>query len=374
MNQRKPKVLIGPLFADPAESVSAVNRAFISGLSGQFTFLVGKTRRDHGNTRQSRLNIWNLWYLLKQGSRWLIALIWYRPEIAHYAVNSGWAMEKSLFFLALARWNGAKTLGHLHSGDFLNRWAALPGWRRRMAMWQLLKLDGLIVLSEWWREQLVQGLGIPRSMLWVVNNPLNQAFEQQALALPVERANRHLLSVGTMGRDKGVHELVEACGIVQRAGTAFHLNLVGPERDPGVRSRVEQQLSRDACTERVSLAEGVFGDAKLELFRQTSIFVLPSYYENFPLVVLEAAAAGQAIVTTPVGAVPEFFQDGVSALFVEPGNACQLADAIMYLLNTPDERCRLATEARHVFECKLGRSGIMTALDRVYSAVIERTT
>ena len=74
--------------------------------------------------------------------------------------------------------------------------------------------------------------------------------------------------------------------------------------------------------------------------------LLPSYIENFPLVVLEAAAAGQAIITTPVGAVPEFFEDGVSALFVDPGNPQQIANAIMRLLRNPGERRRLDHEAR----------------------------
>ena len=218
---------------------------------------------------------------------------------------------------------------------------------------------------------MVERVGLPPTMLWVVNNPIDQVFEEQALAFPLDRAGPRILSLGTMGLDKGVHELVEACGILHRAGVEFYLDLVGPERNPGVRSKVKQGLRREACEELVSLKEGVFGEDKLDLFREASIFVLPSYYENFPLVVLEASAAGQAIITTPVGAVPEFLQDGISALFVAPGNPRQLADAIMRLMNNPVERNCLAAAARQVFKSKLGRAEIMASLAKVYSQVIQ---
>ena len=134
MNQRKPRVLIGPMLADLAESVSAVNRSFVSGLSDRFEFSVSRTDRAHGATRQSRLAGWNLWYFLKHASKWVANLLNYRPDIAHYAISSGWAMEKSLLFLTLARWSGAGTLGHLHSGGFLDHWSGLPAWRRRLAL------------------------------------------------------------------------------------------------------------------------------------------------------------------------------------------------------------------------------------------------
>jgi glycosyltransferase involved in cell wall biosynthesis len=97
--------------------------------------------------------------------------------------------------------------------------------------------------------------------------------------------------------------------------------------------------------------------------------VLPSYYENFPLVLLEAAAAGLAIITTPVGATPEFFEDGVSALFVSPGDTKGLAEAIVSMIEDPERRMQLANEARKTFRARLGREKIMAALEEVYDQV-----
>ena len=363
-------ILIGPMCEDPAESVSAVNHAFVDGLQDRFTFVYSACNRRYGGTRQSQLNLWNLYYLLKHLLIWFSMLLQYRPQIAHYAISSGAAMEKGFLMLGLARICGARTVGHLHSGGFINHWNQLSRMRRHFAFKQLAKLDGFIVLSETWRELIEEHIGIAREKLFVVNNPIASSFEDATMAMPLERPGNRLLSLGTMGRDKGVLELVAACAVVARVTQDFRLDIVGPEREPGIRDQVSRQVMNLGLTAMVRLHGSVHGPAKLDLFREASIFVLPSAFENFPLVVLEAAAAGQAIITTRVGAVPEFFEDGVSAVFVDIGNEVQLADAITRLVGNPDERLRLAAGAREVFQRRLSRAGILKSLQGLYEHVL----
>lgn len=105
-------------------------------------------------------------------------------------------------------------------------------------------------------------------------------------------------------------------------------------------------------------------------FREHGIFLFPSYRENLPLVVLEAAAAGRAIITTRVGGVPEFFVHNESVLFVEPGNVRDMQAAVRRLHEDPDLRRRLGLAAREVFRRKLVRSSIMDSLEAVYRDVL----
>jgi glycosyltransferase involved in cell wall biosynthesis len=370
MSKPRPVILIGPTCDDPAESVSAVNLALVDGLQDRYTFVCSAVNRRHGLTRQSQVNFWNLYYLLKHLLIWFMNILKHRPKIAHYAISSGMAMEKGLVMLGLARNCGARTVGHLHSGGFIDHWNTLSPMRRRFASAQLARLDAFIVLSETWRSLVVQKVGIPMEKIHIVNNPIAAGFEGAALGIPIERLGNHILSLGTMGRDKGVLELVGACAAVAREVPDFTLDIVGPEREPGIRDLVSRQIADLNLGGQVRLQESVHGDAKLDLFRDASIFVLPSHYENFPLVVLEAAAAGHAIITTPVGAVPEFFEDGVSAIFVEICNSAQLADAITRLIRNPGERQRLANRAREVFRGRLSRGGIMESLRGVYERLL----
>lgn len=367
----KPTVQIGPVCDDPTESVSSVNKALLDGLKDRYAFVAPSSDRHHGTTKQARFNAWNIIYLVKHTLAWLWALIRHRPVVAHYGITTAWALEKGLFLLLLARIFGAKTIGHIHAGDFGEYVDGLSGRRRRWALKQLQNLDALIVLSEYWRGVVAECVGIPQDRLFVVSNPISGEFEQAALQIPIERPGNTILSLGTMCRDKGVLDILGAVALVRQQTSDFEVILAGPEREPGILDVVKRQIATDSLEPQFCLHPGVWGDAKVEMFRKATIMLLPSYIENFPLVVLEAAAGGQAIITTPVGAVPEFFEDGVSALFVEPGNQQQIADAILRLLNNPEERCRLGAAARQVFENKLGRAGIMASLDTVYSHVLK---
>jgi glycosyltransferase involved in cell wall biosynthesis len=367
-----PFILIGPVSDDQAESVSSVNKAFISGLKCRHSFLLLQSTRTLGNTRQAALNVFNLWYFLIQASRWVCHLASKRPALAHYAISSGWAMEKSLLLLRIARLFRARTLGHLHSGGFLDFWRTLPPWRKRLALKALSRLDGIVVLSQGWREAFSKTVGIPRDKLFVVNNPIDAAFEEQALQIPISRTQKSLtvLSLGAMCKDKGTIETLEAMRLLR--GKNVRLRMVGPEREPGIHRKVREFIGEHDLGEMITLEASAWGPDKLEAFREASIFILPSYFENFPLVLLEAAAAGHAIITTPVGAVPEFFTHGESALFIEPKNARQLSNALSELISNVELRTRLAEASRRVFTSRLARSRIMDAMSQVYEDILHR--
>jgi glycosyltransferase involved in cell wall biosynthesis len=364
-----PVVLIGPTSDDPAESVSGVNRAFMEGLSDVFDFVALESTRNYGNTRQARLNPTNGLYFLQQLFRWCQQLKRRRPGVAHYAISCGWAMEKGLFFMRMARLFGAKTLGHLHSGGFIDHWQGLPAWRRRMALRQLSKLDGLVLASEWWRQEIGKHVALPSTKLYVVNNPIAKSFEEAVIQIPVERSEARVLSLGVLGRPKGVLDILEGARIAAEQAS-FQILLAGAEREPGILRQVNGFLKSNGLGQNVEVKPPLSSEDKIECFRRASIFLLPSYYENFPLVLVEAAAAGHAIVATPVGAVPEFFKNGVSAIFVEPGRPDQIAAALSALANNPEQRNRLGRAAREVFTSRLARSRIMESLAGVYRQVL----
>jgi glycosyltransferase involved in cell wall biosynthesis len=79
------------------------------------------------------------------------------------------------------------------------------------------------------------------------------------------------------------------------------------------------------------------------LYRSSKIFVLPSLIENFPVVLLEALAAGCAVVTTSGTGCVEVV--GSAGVLVEPGDAAGLHEALVRLMGDEDEICRLQESA-----------------------------
>jgi glycosyltransferase involved in cell wall biosynthesis len=236
--------------------------------------------------------------------------------------------------------------------------------RRRVADLLLCRLDGLIVLGESWRTWVAANTALPANRIHVVNNPIDGEFERAAGTIP-PGGSRDVLFLGALAESKGTFDLIRAVALLRDEGLPVTVHMAGPERGAGVRQALEEMV-RDLRLTTVTIREPVSGEEKLALVRECGIFALPSYRENFPLGVLEAAAAGRAMVVTPVGATPEFFKDGESVLFVPPGDVERLAAALRRVVESEQLRRQLGTRAREVFNQRLNRERIMESLDAVY--------
>lgn len=366
----KTRILIGPITQDPTESVGAVNESLVSGLGGEFSFELHLATRKMGLDRQGGMNFLNLAYFFSHLTSWIRGMRRSRPDIAHYAITSHWNMEKCLMLLWLARLSGSKTIAHLHGGGFLDFWQALPARRKARALRELRNLDGFVTLSEGWRRAIIRDIGLAAERVHVVHNPIDPDFERHAPRFEAGRGGANVLCFGVMDRKKGVLDILEAAARLPVDSPAV-FQLVGPEREPGIKAEVESRIIELGLQERVKILGPVFGERKIELFRDAALLLLPSYIENFPVSVIEAAAAGLPVVATRVGAIPEFFVDDVSALFVEAGNVDQITSAVSRLLEDGELRSRLARKARMVFTRSLMRDRVMGQMATVYNAVLQ---
>ncbi len=132
----------------------------------------------------------------------------------------------------------------------------------------------------------------------------------------------------------------------------------------------------------VQLPEGETGVVQLgpmsnedvrRAFRQATVAVVPSTWEEpFGIVLLEAMAAGAAIVASRVGGIPEVVQDDVTALLVPPGDADALASALQRLLDDPALRSRL-TSAAALAAPRFDAAIVAEEVERQYVAAVRRS-
>lgn len=360
------KILLGPITCDPAESVGMVNESLMSMLRPHYSFAPHVATRRSGGTTAGMLNMGNCLIFIRHLYGWIRLLYGESPRIAHYAITSNWNMEKSLFLLWLAQVKGCKTVGHLHGGLFIEFWKSAHPARRRLAMHVISRLDAFVVLSEGWKDRVVNTLGLRPDQVHVVHNSIDSRFEEVASCFQITRqTNLTVLCFGVMDSKKGVFDILDAAALLPPE-MEIRFILVGPEREPGIAAQVQALIKDKGLEMRMELTGPVQGERKLELFQQASLFLLPSYVENFPVTVLEAMAAGLPVICTPVGAVPEFLVDRISGWFVEPGSPCGIASAVQYLMSSPVDRHHLATIARGIFEMKLQRTKISAQMMSVY--------
>jgi glycosyltransferase involved in cell wall biosynthesis len=104
----------------------------------------------------------------------------------------------------------------------------------------------------------------------------------------------------------------------------------------------------------------------------SDLVVLPSRYEAFPNVVLEAYACSKPVVASNVGAIPDIVLHGETGLLFQAGDVKGLANAIAYMLANPEESERMGCNARRLVEEKFSIDRVVTQLEILYEKVLKK--
>jgi glycosyltransferase involved in cell wall biosynthesis len=164
---------------------------------------------------------------------------------------------------------------------------------------------------------------------------------------------------------KGVGEFVSAARLLKGRGVRARFALAGTP-DPANPSSVRQEeidaWVREGAVEHLGWVEDM-----PQLLAASSIVCLPSYYgEGIPLALIEAAAAGRAIVTTDMPGCREAVRDGDNGLLVPPRDARSLADALARLLADPAERQQMGARGRARAEQEFGAERVIRQILALY--------
>jgi glycosyltransferase involved in cell wall biosynthesis len=105
------------------------------------------------------------------------------------------------------------------------------------------------------------------------------------------------------------------------------------------------------------------------LYALADIFILPSFYENFPLSVLEAMASGRAVIASNVGGIPEAINHRQNGFLIERGSVEDIVDAITTLVRDDALRTKLGDNARKTVETRFGWERTATEVLDYYASV-----
>lgn len=221
--------------------------------------------------------------------------------------------------------------------------------RGHRALWALQRCARVIAVSDELRERVV-GLGISPEKVVTIRNgvdverfrPMDQREARGRLGLPVEA--RIMLFVGNLGLRKDPESLILA---FERVRQSYHQDAVLVIIGQGVlREPLERLVDEKKLRSMVRFVGAVPYEMVPVWMNACDIFVLPSLYESFGCVLLEALACGKPIVTIQAGAIPEVFRNGQHGRLVEPRQPEGLARAIPDVLGRKWEQERLAGFAR----------------------------
>ncbi|RZU98071.1 glycosyltransferase family 4 protein [Spiribacter vilamensis] len=156
--------------------------------------------------------------------------------------------------------------------------------------------------------------------------------------------NPVLLCVASLTPRKAQHHLLDA--LSRLTDRPWYCRLVGPtDLDPDYAAAIAAQRDRLALGDRVEIDGAVGADQLDTAYRTADLFILPSVYEGFGMVISEAVAHGLPIVTTTGGALATTLPEG-AGIAVRPDDPEALATALASVLDHPERRHDLARGAR----------------------------
>jgi glycogen synthase len=169
-----------------------------------------------------------------------------------------------------------------------------------------------------------------------------------------------VLFVGRLERRKGVDVLLDAAAELLPEHPDVELVLVGKDTEnteigETYRESFRRRFGGAGWADRVTFAGAVSDEELFQHYADCDVFVAPSRYESFGLVLTEAMAFGKPVVGARAGGMREVVDEGTTGLLAEPGDAESLAVELRKLITEPELRARLGAAAREAFERQFAR-------------------
>jgi len=236
----------------------------------------------------------------------------------------------------LGIWPGRLLLS-LHGQDLRDarQWSGL---QRRLWVWLCARSAAITACSEALAEEIRADLPGLADRVRAVPNGVDPARVRAAAEAPPRSARPYIACVATYEHKKGQDVLLGA--FARLAGDYPELDLVLAGRRAECWDVFQGLATGLGLGERVRFLAGLEHGAALGVIREARLFVLPSRYEPFGIVLLEAGVLGVPVVASRVGGIPQVVRDRVDGLLVPPGDPAALEAALRDLLEDP-ERARL---------------------------------
>ena len=276
-------------------------------------------------------------------------------NIVHIHLSGPISTKRKQVFIKLTKWFKKPLIIHFHafSAD-----ANIDIRYKKCYLKIFTEADTVIVLSNSWKQGLIDDLGISPNKIEVLYNPcptieLNQSVQKENL----------ILYAGTLNERKNYKILIKAFAIIAKEFPTWKLVLAG-------NGEVEQAIALARTLEienQVDCKGWIAGEDKHQLFSKATVFCLPSYAEGFPMAVLDAWAYGLPVITTPVGGIPEVAIDGENIILFNPNEFQYLAQKLKQLIMDQVLQTKLSKAALHFANNQFSLKQIESDMNEVYN-------
>ena len=229
--------------------------------------------------------------------------------------------------------------------------------------------DLITCVSEHERDMLVSEIGVNEDNIKIIYNGINWKDWEVAPSGNVFRnkypeiSDKFIIFAGRLATNKGIPDLIESISI--EGSKRFDLVVMGADMGLG------EDLDQLAISKNVKMHRIGHVDDKMyrSALSAADVLVLPSEYEAFGIVLLEAAAAKTPVVATRVGGIPEAMSEGKNGLLVDYNTPESLSEAIFTILENDNLASEMSTFGRE-FVKDFAWANIVALVEKEYDLLL----
>lgn len=249
-------------------------------------------------------------------------------DIVHIHMAEKGSVYRKGIVIKIARFFKAKTVVQMHAGPIMDWYDILSNTRKKQVKKIFNSCDRMLVLGEYWKKQLSEI--VLKEKIEVLYNGIVCPTENK-----YNSKGKYILFLGMITRRKGAFDLINAIKMIESClEDNIKVLLCGLDAD----GEAERYVKKLNLEHRILFPGWITQQKKLEYFKNTSLCVLPSYFEGLSMTVIEAIAYGIPVITTNISTMPEILGDRVH--MIEPGDIQDLACNIEMLINDEENRIK----------------------------------
>ena len=290
-------------------------------------------------------------------------------DVVH--INTSYNLKsyfRDSIFTLISVWLGVKTVVYWHGWrwDFEQKIASkiLPYFRFTFG-----KADAMVCLANEFADRL-RSYGYKKPVYLettVVEDEIMNFHSNGSLPDSSKNGNKVILFLSRVEKAKGIYETIDSFQNLLSKFPHLHLNIAGTGSElENVKNYVaEKKVSN------INFMGWIDGKQKVKALQDSDIFVLASYSEGMPICVLEAMASGKSVVTTDVGGIKDFFEDGQMGLKVNVKDTSDLEKKFEKLLSDPQLMERIGKYNESYAKKRFSAIEVSKRLENIYEDVLK---
>jgi len=210
--------------------------------------------------------------------------------------------------------------------------------------------------------------------------PIPPDEAKEFIGIPAD--DRMMLFVGRIEPLKGVDTLIKAISLIRQKGALDHhcclcVSIIGgePNADPETMTdemtRLQQLCDQQGLGDLVTFLGRRGQDTLPYYYSAADVVVMPSHYESFGMVALEAMSCGTPVIATQVGGLAFLVQDGVTGFHIPVDDPAALAERLITILDDHDLRAQMSRQAAEIAH-NYAWEKIAASMNTLYQDVLEK--